>query len=99
LRVSDATEAAGNQTGDDQLTRFAAALGIRTTASLAADYLFRKLEENPAAPQQLSTAIFDLAATYQDLLLLQVANAPSAELEPLYQEIDRLDPEIVEACK
>lgn len=97
-RVSDATELAGSQTGDDQLTKFVAGLGIRIAASLGADYLFRKLDENPAAPQELANQIYELAGAYQDLVLLQIADASAQELEPYYQRIDELDPAIVKAC-
>lgn len=92
-------DVAGKQTGNDELSKFVVALGIRVTASLSADYLFRALEEHPAAPTELAAPLRDLAGAYQDLLLLQIADAPSADLEYYYQQIDELDPKVVEACK
>lgn len=98
-KVSRATEAAGGETSDDQLTKFAIALGIRVTATLSADYIFRKLEENPATPPDLANDLRDLASAYQELLLSQIGNATTEELDLIYQQIDDLDPAIVEACK
>jgi hypothetical protein len=98
-KVSRATEAAGSEKSDDRLTKFAIALSIRVTATLSADYLFRKLDENPATPLDMAENIRELASTYQELLLAQIGNATSEELDVIYQRIDGVDPAIVEACK
>lgn len=97
-RVSRATSAAGAEKSNDPLTQFAISNSIRMTAALGADYLFRALEDHPAAPEDLADAMRQLAESYQDMLLLQVSKAENSEIDPIYAKIDQLDPEIEQRC-
>jgi hypothetical protein len=90
---------AGGETSDDPGVDFAIAVNIRTTASLGAAFYLRLLEENPATPKTLADPVRQLASTYQELVLLQIGQAPQEQLDARYDRINELDPQIVQVCQ
>ncbi|STZ60339.1 Conserved membrane protein of uncharacterised function, alanine and proline rich protein [Mycolicibacterium tokaiense] len=97
--VDKATMVAGGETSDDPGVDFTIAVNIRTTASLGAAFYFRVLKENPATPQTLADPVRQLASTYQELVLLQTGQAPKEQLDTRYDQINKLDGQIVQVCR
>lgn len=97
--VDKATAIAGGETSEDPVVDFVIAVNIRTTASLGAATYLRVLDENPATPEDVATAIRELASTYQELLLSQIGQAAKQDLDRYYDRINELDPRVVQACQ
>jgi hypothetical protein len=90
---------AGGQTSDDPLLQQIYAINIRLATDVASNYMLASLRDNPAGSAELASEVRDLANSYNDVLMAQLANAPKSELDPLYSKIDDADAKLVKACQ
>lgn len=91
--------AAGEQQSDDPVAKSAIIVNTRLGFATSATFLFRAIEENPAAPTALSEPIRDLSRFYQEMVIAQIALAPNEELEPIYSRMDAADGKIKQECQ
>ncbi|WP_431237825.1 hypothetical protein ACQ86B_24640 [Mycolicibacterium aichiense] len=100
--VQATLESSANQTPpdpNDAMQKFTLSINGRLASYAGGDYLYRQVDENPAAPAQLSTAVRQLASTYQQATLAQIAQADKSKLEPIYQSADAAASQITADCK
>jgi hypothetical protein len=90
---------AGSQTSDDPVLQQVYAVNIRVATDVAHQYILSQINANPASSPQLTSDMQELADSYNEVLMAQLASAPKAELDPLYSRIDVADAKVVEACK
>lgn len=91
--------ASGSQTEPDPLRSFIMSVDARFAFHVTAEYFISELGRNPATPTQLAEDFRELAATYDELILAQLARTPEQDLQPIYDRTDRADARVVEACR
>ena len=94
-----AINTAGSAASEDPNLKFVLAINTRAAFNTAADYLQSAATLNPAAPSNLLDQAQRLAASYQNMVLAQIAQAPKDELDPLYSAIDPHEGAIKEVCR
>jgi len=92
-------QGAGSLTSDDPNQKFMIAMNTRLAFNTAADYLTLVLQENPAAPFEVSHSARGLAAAYQRLVLARSAQAERPAVDSIGQEINESESALVQACK
>lgn len=90
---------AGALSSEDPNQKFMLALNTRLAFNTSADYLLSQANLNIAAPPRLLVEARTLAASYQKMVLAQIAEAPGGDLDSIYGELDLHESAIVEACK
>lgn len=84
---------------NDSTMKFALSVNGRLAAYAGGDYLYRQVAEHPAAPNELSDALKNLANAYQEAALAQIAQADRSKLDPIYKSMDAAAARVTEACK
>jgi hypothetical protein len=98
-KAFEALKGSGGQHSDDPTSAFIITVNTRLAIHESTDYLRHARYANPAAPPDLAANIEDLASVYEEMLLAQLASAPTDELNALNAKLDTADSKIVEACK
>lgn len=88
----------GSQSETDPIKAFIMTVNTRFSFHITAEYFLSQLERNPATPQDLAENFRKLAASYDELLLAQLANTPQDQLDPIYQRTEMADNKVVQAC-
>lgn len=98
-KVRDAITTAGGQNSDDPDTRFIIAINARLAIHANASYLRQALADNPALPQEIARIFREMASAYDEILMGQLAAAPSDSFGEVNAKLDATDAEAAEACK
>jgi hypothetical protein len=98
-KVREAITAAGGQTSEDPNVRFIIAVNARLAIHSNSSYLRQSLADNPALPPESARIFRDMAAAYDEILMGQLAGAPSDSFKEVNAKLDGTDVEAVEACK
>jgi hypothetical protein len=98
-KAFEALKGSGGQHSDDPTSAFIITVNTRLAIHESTDYLRHTRDVNQAAPPDLAANIEDLASVYEDMLLAQLASAPTDQLNALNTKLDAADIKIVEACK
>lgn len=96
--IDRATAKAANQTSEDPAIRGLLSLNVRIGAMISSNYIVETAAKYPALPQDLADATRDLALAYNRTTLLQISEAPEAELGGAYDALDVADARVAEAC-
>lgn len=92
-------QAAGRRNeGSDPVAVLAVAANVRLALTAGSAYLSQSLVSNPAAPDDLKSAVENLAGTYQKVAIAQLGEASQDELDPLYKSGDETTNRIKQAC-
>jgi hypothetical protein len=85
--------------GNDRATVLAVAVNIRVAFSTSGEYLLSTVNDQPAAPPEVSTPARDLGTAYRKAALLQLAEAPHDTITPVYEDADGAITKIKQACR
>ncbi len=94
-----AVEGAGGQSSEEPSLKYGMVVNTRLAFHVMTDYFRSKLAENPAAPPDMTEDFRELIAAYDDMILTQLANASSQELQSVYARTESADAAVVAACK
>jgi hypothetical protein len=99
-KVRHSIQVSGSRdTGNDHLTEVLVALDARQAVVAGSDLLFTKLEEEPATPPDLVTAVRKLGSLYQELAVDYLNDASEAERKPVMHAADNAALTIEGICK
>ena len=87
-KVRKTLSTTGGKLGDSPTDSFVVAVNIRLALETSSAYLARSLSDHLAAPDDLAKPVRNLAGTYQEIALNQLADASPADLDPLAQSAD-----------
>ena len=90
---------AGGQSSTDPVMQQVIAVNTRLATFTGSEYFLRRLAANPATSTQLGGEVRELADSYSEVVLAQLANSSTEAIEPLYSRVDDADAKIVDACK
>lgn len=94
-----ASSRAGTSSSEDPNQKYMIAINTRLAFNTAADYLTNELSQNPTAAPNVVHAVRNLVRTYHRIILAQIAEVQNDQLQLLYQDIDRDDIAVKNACK
>jgi hypothetical protein len=89
---------AGNRTVDNPADKLAVAVNTRLAEVAAGNYMNNSIDSNAAAPEDLKNLIRQLARTYQDIALTQLAEGTQADVEPFGDSADKVILDINKIC-
>jgi hypothetical protein len=98
-RARNALNGAGGQTSDDPILTYFIAVNTRLAIGSNAAYLRRAMLENPALDPSIAELFRRMAATYDDILMNQLAEAPAEANAELNKTLDQADLEASGACQ
>lgn len=94
-----AVQAAGRRNeGPDPVSVLAVAANVRLALTAGSTYMTESVDSNQAAPDDLKSAVKDLADTYQRVAIAQLGEAPQDELDPMYKSGDDATNHIKQVC-
>lgn len=98
-KTTDALGEASGTTSEDPTVKYMIAINIRLAIQANANYLREALSENPAISPELAETFRDMASSYDEILMAQLAGAPRESFDSINAELDKTDAEATEACK
>lgn len=85
--------------GEDPASIFAIAANARMALFDGGGYLLAKLDQAPAAPADLATAVRALVGAYQQLAIDYLAEVPEPEQQASLQTVDATNAPVFEMCQ
>lgn len=89
----------GRNGEEDPAMIFAIAANARMALFDGGSYLLAKLDQAPAAPADLATAVRSLAGAYQQLSIDYLAEVPEEEQQASLQAVDATNAPVFEMCR
>ncbi len=89
----------GRSGGDDPTAIIAVAANARIALYDGGDYLSKTLNENPAAPTDLTNAVRSLVSVYQQMAIDYLANAPDPEQQTSRDAVEKANAAVYGICK
>ncbi len=91
-------EIAGSRTGDNPVEAGVVAVNTRLALSSVANYLRNSMEANVAAPEELVVDIRELSRDYENIEMMQLADATRDQVAPIAQSADVKVARIKDQC-
>lgn len=92
-------QAAGRRNeGPDPIAVLAVAANVRLALTAGSAYMLQSVDNNQAAPDDLKSAVEELAGTYRKVAVAQLGEASQDELDPMYKSGDETTNKIKQAC-
>ncbi|AQA03651.1 hypothetical protein BVC93_15885 [Mycobacterium sp. MS1601] len=98
-KTSKALTTAGGRTSDDPNAKFIIAVNTRLTLLANSSFLRQTLTEYPALPADKARIFREMASAYEDILLGQLADAPTESFQEANGNLDAADAEAAEVCE
>ncbi len=89
----------GSQNEPDPTKAFLMTVNTRFAFHITSEFFVSELDRNPATPKDLEQKFRNLAASYDELLLAQLARTPDDQLGPIYKKTEAADNEVIHACE
>ena len=98
-KTTDALEEASGTTSEDPNVKYMIAVNIRLAIHANASYLREALLANPATPPELAQIFHNIASSYDEILMAQLAGTPAESFDRMNADLDKADADATEACK
>ena len=97
--ASRGVQAAGRRNeGPDPVAVLAVAANVRLALTAGSAYMLQSLDNTPAAPDDLKSAVKNLAGIYQKIAVAQLGEASQDQLDPMYKSGDEVTNQIKQVC-